>query len=741
MPEVREIDGVSGEVPLADALSQRYLAYALSTITSRSLPDVRDGLKPVHRRLLYAMRQLKLDPSQGFKKCARVVGDVIGKYHPHGDTAVYDAMVRLAQEFSVRYPLVEGQGNFGNIDGDSPAAMRYTEARLTEYALTMLEGIDEDCVDFRENYDGTEREPVLLPAAVPNLLANGASGIAVGMATSVPPHNLEEICSALLHLIKYPKAGIDTLVGLMPGPDFPTGGILVEAEQSIREAYDSGRGGFRLRARWEREELGRGAWQIVVTEIPYQVQKSRLVEKIAELMAARKLPMLEDIRDESAADIRLILVPRSRSMDPEFIMEALFQNSDLEIRVPLNLNILDHKSVPRVMSLRESLQSFLDHRHEILLRRSKNRLTRINDRLDVLAGYMVVYLNLDEVIAIIRDEDEPKNVLMKRWSLSENQAEAILNMRLRSLRRLEEITIRKEVVGLEGERKSLNKLLKDKGLRWKKISEEIIEIRKRFGKKTILGKRRTEIGQAPLARVVPITAMIERESLTIVCSQKGWVRAVKGHIDDLSGLKFKDGDRGRFSLKAETTDKLLILGTNGRFYTIGCDKLPGGRGHGEPLKLMLDLGNDHDIVEMMVHKPDRKLVVASSDGRGFVVNENDVLAQTRSGKQVLNVSGDVEARACSVLHGDTVAVIGENHKLLLFSLEELPEMSRGRGVKLQSYKDGGLSDVKSFLLQDGLSWKSGERNRTEKDLAIYRGKRAQAGRLAPRGFPRSNRFN
>jgi topoisomerase-4 subunit A len=741
MPEVREMVGVSGEVPLADALSQRYLAYALSTITSRSLPDVRDGLKPVHRRLLYAMRQLKLDPSQGFKKCARVVGDVIGKYHPHGDTAVYDAMVRLAQEFSVRYPLVEGQGNFGNIDGDSPAAMRYTEARLTEYALTMLEGIDEDCVDFRENYDGTEREPVLLPAAVPNLLANGASGIAVGMATSVPPHNLEEICSALLHLIKYPKAGIDTLVGLMPGPDFPTGGILVEAEQSIREAYDSGRGGFRLRARWEREELGRGAWQIVVTEIPYQVQKSRLVEKIAELMAARKLPMLEDIRDESAADIRLILVPRSRSMDPEFIMEALFQNSDLEIRVPLNLNILDHKSVPRVMSLRESLQSFLDHRHEILLRRSKNRLTRINDRLDVLAGYMVVYLNLDEVIAIIRDEDEPKNVLMKRWSLSENQAEAILNMRLRSLRRLEEITIRKEVEGLKGERKSLNKLLKDEGLRWKKISEEIIEIRKRFGKKTILGKRRTEIGQAALARVVPITAMIERESLTIVCSQKGWVRAVKGHIDDLSGLKFKDGDRGRFSLKAETTDKLLILGTNGRFYTIGCDKLPGGRGHGEPLKLMLDLGNDHDIVEMMVHKPDRKLVVASSDGRGFVVNENDVLAQTRSGKQVLNVSGDVEARACSVLHGDTVAVIGENHKLLLFSLEELPEMSRGRGVKLQSYKDGGLSDVKSFLLQDGLSWKSGERNRTEKDLAIYRGKRAQAGRLAPRGFPRSNRFN
>jgi len=735
-----EIPAEPKDVALADALGERYLAYALSTITSRSLPDVRDGLKPVHRRLLFAMRQLRLDPNQGFKKCARVVGDVIGKYHPHGDTAVYDAMVRLAQEFAVRYPLVEGQGNFGNVDGDSAAAMRYTEARLTEYALAMLEGIDEDAVDFRENYDGTEQEPVLLPGAVPNLLANGAAGIAVGMATSIPPHNLDEICRALLHLIKFPKATIDKLIEFMPGPDFPTGGVLAETAENIKEAYASGRGGFRLRARWETEKLGRGQWQIVVTEIPYQVQKSRLVEKIAELMQARKLPMLEDIRDESAADIRLVLVPRSRAMEPEMLMEAIFQNSDLETRIGLNLNVLDSETVPRVMNLREALQSFLDHRHDVLVRRSNNRLEKIENRLEVLAGYMIVYLNLDEVIAIIREEDEPKPVLMKRWDLTENQAEAILNMRLRSLRRLEEITIRVEIERLEAEQKALRKLLRDRKLRWKQIGEEIGDIRKRFGKKTELGARRTEIGEAPSASVVPLTAMIEREPITIICSQKGWIRAAKGHLDDASGLKFKEGDRGRFILKAQTTDKLLIFGTNGRFYTIGCDKLPGGRGHGEPVKLMVDLGNDHDIIGMMVHQPERKLVVASSDGRGFVVPENEVIAQTRTGKQVLNVSGEVEARACADAEGDTLAVVGENHKLILFPLSELPEMTRGRGVKLQSYKDGGLADVKAFTLKDGLSWKSGERTRTETDLKLYIGKRAQAGRLAPRGFPRSNRF-
>lgn len=727
-------------VPLAEALSKRYLAYALSTITSRSLPDVRDGLKPVHRRLLFAMRQLRLDPDQGFKKCARVVGDVIGKYHPHGDTAVYDAMVRLAQEFAVRYPLVEGQGNFGNVDGDSAAAMRYTEARLTPYALAMLEGIDEDAVDFRENYDGTETEPVLLPGSVPNLLANGAAGIAVGMATSIPPHNLDEICRALTHLIKFPRATVDKLVEFMPGPDFPTGGVLAETPENIREAYKTGRGGFRLRARWETEALGRGQWQIVVTEIPYQIQKSRLVEKIAELMQARKLPMLEDIRDESAADIRLVLVPRSRTIEPEMLMETMFHQTDLETRISLNLNVLDAETVPRVMPLREALQSFLDHRHDVLVRRSKNRLEKIERRLEVLAGYMIVYLNLDEVIAIIREEDEPKPRLMKRWDLTENQAEAILNMRLRSLRRLEEFTIREEIEKLEGEGKALRKLLKDKKARWKKIGEEIADIRKRFGKKTELGARRTDIGPAPSATIVPLTAMIEREPITVICSQKGWLRSVKGHLEDASSLKFKDGDRSRFMLHAQTTDKLLVFGTNGRFYTIGCDKLPGGRGHGEPVKLMVELGNDHDIVTALIHQPDRKLLVASSDGRGFVVSENDVLAQTRTGKQVLNVSGDAEARACALVEGDMVAVIGENHKLILFPLAELPEMTRGRGVKLQSYKDGGLSDVKTFTMADGLNWKSGERTRTETDLDLFVGKRSQAGRLAPRGFPRSNRF-
>ncbi len=740
MVEIKKIQSEPKEVALFDALGERYLAYALSTITSRSLPDVRDGLKPVHRRLLYAMRQLRLDPNQGFKKCARVVGDVIGKYHPHGDTAVYDAMVRLAQEFAVRYPLVEGQGNFGNVDGDSAAAMRYTEARLTDYALAMLEGLDENAVDFRENYDGTEREPVLLPSSVPNLLANGASGIAVGMATSIPPHNLDEICTALLHLIKFPKAGIEKLVELIPGPDFPTGGTLVESIGTIQEAYRNGRGGFRLRANWEKEDLGRGKWQIVVTEIPYQVQKSKLIEKIADLMASRKLPLLEDVRDESAEDIRLILVPRSKAIEPEVLMGVMFQNSELEVRIPLNLNILDQNTVPQVMNLREALQSFLDHRHEVLIRTSENRLNKIESRLEVLAGYMLVFLNLDEVIGIIREEDDPKQVLIKRWKLNDNQAEAILNMRLRSLRRLEEFSIKEEIAELKKEATALKKLLKDQSFRWKRIGEEIAAIRKRFGKKSKLGARRTVIGAPPDTNIIPLVETVERESLTIICSQKGWIRASKGHLEDFSGLKFKDGDRSRFVIHAETIDKLIVFCTNGRFYTIGCDKLPSGRGHGEPIRLMIDLPNDHDIVQVLVHKSDRKLVVAASDGRGFVVSENEVLAQTRAGKQVLNVSGETEARACSVVEGDTLAVVGENHKIILFPLSDLPEMVRGRGVKLQSYKDGGLSDIKAFALADGLSWKSGERTRTEKALDLYKGKRAQAGRLAPRGFPRSNRF-
>ena len=734
--------GNTTEIRLDEALGDRYLAYALSTITSRSLPDVRDGLKPVHRRLLFAMRQLRLEPGTGFKKCARVVGDVIGKYHPHGDTAVYDALVRLAQEFAVRYPLVEGQGNFGNVDGDSAAAMRYTESRLTEYALAMLEGIDEAAVDFRENYDGTESEPILMPSSVPNLLANGASGIAVGMATSIPPHNLEEICKALKHLIKFPNATIDKLLSLMPGPDFPTGGVLTETPDNIRSAYKTGRGSFRLRAKWETEKLQRGQWQIVITEFPYHVQKSRLVEKVAELMHAKKLPMLEDIRDESAADIRLVIEPRSRTIEPDILMEALFQNTDLEVRVGMNMNVLDLNTIPRVMDLREVLQSFLDHRHEVLLRRTDNRLGKIKQRLEVLAGYMVVFLNLDEVINIIRNQDQPKPMLMQRWKLTESQAEAILNMRLRRLRKLEEIEIRSEIEDLEKEQKALQVLMADKVLRWKTIAEEIENIRKRFGKNTELGKRRTEIGKAPSATIVPITAMIEREPITVICSQMGWIRASKGHVDDVSSLKFKEGDRFRFALHAHTTDKALMFGTNGRFYTIGCDRLPSGRGHGEPVRLITGLGNDDDIVDLLIHVEDRKLIVASSDGRGFLVQENDVLAQTRGGKRVLNVSGDVEARVCRIVPegSDHVASVGENHKIIIFPIDELSEMTRGRGMKLQAYKDGGLSDVKAFSLSEGLSWKSGERTRTETDIISYIGKRTQAGRLAPKGFPRSNKF-
>ena len=731
------------DIPFDDALGERYLAYALSTITSRSLPDVRDGLKPVHRRLLFAMRQLRLDPGTGFKKCARVVGDVIGKYHPHGDTAVYDALVRLAQEFSVRYPLVEGQGNFGNIDGDSAAAMRYTESRLTEYALAMLKGIDEQAVDFRETYDGTESEPVLIPASVPNILANGASGIAVGMATSIPPHNLDEICCALRHLIKFPKATINKLISLMPGPDFPTGGVLAESIDSINSAYQTGRGSFRLRARWETEKLQRGQWQIVVSEIPYHIQKSRLIEKVAELMQAKKLPMLEDIRDESAADIRLVLEPRSRTIEPELLMETLFQHTDLEVRIGLNMNVLDPNTVPRVMSLREVLQAFLDHRHDVLLRRTNNRLEKIKTRLQVLSGYMIVYLNLDEVIAIIRNDDHPKPILIKRWKLKDVQAEAILNMRLRSLRKLDEIEIRKEIEELEIEQKGLKALLNNKSARWKVITKEIAEIRKQFGKNTLLGKRRTKIGEAPSATIVPITAIIEKEPVTIVCSQMGWIRAVKGHLDDISSLKFKEGDRYRFALHGQTTDKVLIFGTNGRFYTIGCDKLPGGRGHGEPVRMVTGLGNEHGVVDLLIHNAGRKLLVTASDGRGFIVKEEDVVAQTRGGKQVLNVAGDVEARVCRIIPegSDYIAAIGENHKLIIFPICEIAEMSRGRGTKLQSYKDGGLSDVKAFKIGDGLQWRNGGRLRTELDLGSFIGKRAQAGRLAPRGFPRSNKFD
>jgi len=736
------VGGVRQEA-FKDALSSRYLSYALSTITARSLPDVRDGLKPVHRRLLHAMRQLRLDPDQGYKKCARVVGDVMGKYHPHGDQAIYDAMVRLAQEFAVRYPLVDGQGNFGNIDGDNAAAMRYTEARMTEVAQALLEGIDDDAVDFRETYDGEGSEPVVLPANFPNLLANGASGIAVGMATSIPPHNVGEICDALSHLLKTPNATIAKLVDFMPGPDFPTGGVLVEDRANIVEAYTSGRGSFRIRARWETEDLGRGQYQVVVTEIPYQVQKARLVERIAELMVNRKLPLLGDIRDESAEDIRLVLEPKSRNVTPDMLMESLFRNTEMEARISLNMNVLDADNVPRVMTLREVLQAYLDHRHDVLVRRTNYRLGKIEERLNVLHGYMIVFLNLDEVIAIIREEDDPRAVMKKRWDLNDAQVDAILNMRLRSLRRLEEIAIRQEIDGLEGEQKTLRGLLRDKAKRTKHLANEVAELKKKFGPKTELGRRRTEIGDAPDPVEVPLDAMIEREPVTVVCSDKGWVRTIKGHNVDPKELKFKEGDKGRFVLTAETTDKLLVFATNGRFYTVGVDKLPGGRGHGEPLRLMFDLGNDADIVALRIHKPGAKLVVASSDGRGFIVPEDDVIAQTRTGKQVLNVKGDVEAAACAPVEGDQIAVLGRLRKLLIFALSELPEMTRGRGVKLQSYTRDSLADVATFSMAEGLTTATGDRNRTftADELKEWVGKRAQAGRKAPRGFPSAPRFS
>jgi len=728
------------EVAFNDALGERYLAYALSTITSRSLPDVRDGLKPVHRRLLFAMRQLRLEPESGFKKCARVVGDVIGKYHPHGDVAVYDALVRLAQDFAVRYPLVEGQGNFGNIDGDNAAAMRYTESRLTEYAIAMLEGIDEDAVDFRENYDGSEDEPVLLPASVPNLLCNGSAGIAVGMATNIPPHNLDEVCAALLHLLKFPNATIAKLVELVPGPDFPTGGILVEDRDSVAEAYATGRGSFRLRAKWQVEKLSHGQYQIVITEIPYQVQKGRIVEKIADLLTAKKLPLLGDIRDESAEDIRLILEPRNRSIEPDVLMEQMFRTTDLETRASLNMNVLDSNMVPRVMNLRDVLRAFLEHRESVLVRRTKHRLAKIEHRLEVLEGYLIAYLNLDEVIRIIREEDEPKAIMMKKWKLTDVQAEAILNMRLRALRRLEEIAIREEHETLSAEKKTLTALLKNKKKREAVISDQIKDIRKKFGKKTDLGARRTEIGDAPEEIVVPLDILIEREPITVICSQKGWIRAAKGHLTETADLKYKDGDRSRFVFHAQTTDKILMFATNGRFYTLSGDKLPGGRGHGDPVRLMIDLPNDQDIVALFVHRPGEKVVVASSDGRGFIVPEDDVIAQTKNGKQVLNVGKGTEAQACAPVAGDALAVVGENRKIIIFPLGELPEMTRGRGVKLQSYKDGGLADLTTFTLKEGLPWKTGAGVRTETDIKAYIGKRSQAGRMAMRGFPRNNRF-
>ena len=750
---------------LSRAIGERYLTYALSTIMHRALPDARDGLKPVHRRILYAMRELKLAPNGGFRKSAKISGDVMGNYHPHGDAAIYDAMARLAQDFNVRYPLVDGQGNFGNIDGDNPAASRYTEARMTAAAEALMEGLAENAVDFRPNYDGTLEEPVVLPAAFPNLLANGSSGIAVGMATNIPPHNLHELIDACLHLIKAPNARDETLLEYVLGPDFPTGGVIVEPRENIAEAYRTGRGAFRLRARWEIEDLGRGQWQIVVTEIPYQVQKSKLIEKLAEVIQTKKVPLLADVRDESADDVRIVLEPRARTVEPDMLMGMLFRNSDLEIRFSLNMNVLIDGVTPKVCSMKEVLRAFLDHRREVLQRRSRHRMEKIDHRLDVLEGLIVAFLNLDRVIDIIRYDDDPKAALMSEdWSvkrarapserdyvsplpasgegeLSEVQAEAILNMRLRSLRRLEEIELVRERDALMEERAALDDLLASESLQWAKISDQLRETRKQFGKDSPGGARRSTFAEVGEVEEVPFEAMIEREPITVICSKMGWIRAMKGHQPLDAEVKFKDGDEGRFMFHAETTDKLIVAGQNGRFYTVGASGLPGGRGMGEPLRLMIDLPNDSDIVDILIHKPGAKLLVASTEGDGFVVPEDEVIAQTRAGKFVLNVKDGVQTRVVRRISGDHVAVVGENRKVLVFPLDELPEMTRGKGVRLQKYKDGGLSDATTFTFADGLSWLDpAGRTRTETDLAEWEGKRAGTGRMAPRGFPRDNRF-
>lgn len=735
-----QITGEGGRIfeqSFDEALSSRYLAYALSTITQRALPDARDGLKPVHRRLLYAMRLLKLDPESAYKKSARVVGDVIGRFHPHGDQAVYEALVRLAQDFASRYPLVEGQGNFGNVDGDGAAAMRYTEARLTDAATLLLQDYDAGTVDFRDTYDGEDSEPIVLPAAFPNLLANGSAGIAVGMATNIPPHNAAELCDAARHLIKTPNAKTETLLNYVQGPDFPTGGVCVEPKESILDAYETGRGGFRLRARWEKEDLGRGQWRIVVTEIPYLIQKAKLIERIAALLDQKKLPLLGDIMDESAEDVRLVLEPKSRTIDPELMMESLFKLTDLEVRFALNLNILDPRGAPRVVGLKEALQIWLDHRREVAVRWSEARLAKVEDRLEVLAGYMIAFLNLDEVIRIIRYEDHPKDELIKAFSLSDRQAEAILNMRLRSLRKLEEMEIKGEKEKLEGERDELKALISDEALQWKKVDGEIADVRKRFGPNTAIGKRRTDFADAPAADLADAVeeALIAREPVTVVLSKMGWIRALKGHQDDLSGLKHKDGDETLFAVKAETTDKILLFTTDGRFFTLDASKLPGGRGFGEPVRLMVDLDESAEPVALFRYEPERKLLIAQSSGHGFIVAEKDLPAQKRAGRQVLNVQAGEKAVTAIPVAGDRVAVLGENKKLLIFAANEIPEMSRGKGVRLMGGKGGQVADITVFDSETGLVRidPAGRRHEIE-NWELFEAKRAQAGRMAPRGF-------
>lgn len=733
-------EGKIREVQLKEELSKRYLSYAMSTIVSRSLPDVRDGLKPVHRRLMYAMRQLHLDPKTGFKKCARVVGDVIGKYHPHGDSAVYGAMVRLAQDFSVRYPLVDGQGNFGNIDGDGAAAMRYTEARLTEFAMALMEGLNEDAVDFIETYDGEESEPVVMPSMVPNLLCNGSAGIAVGMATNIPPHNLSEVCDALLYMIECPQAEDEALVRKLKGPDFPTGGIITDPFSSIVETYKQGKGSFRIRAKWEKEELSHGQYQIVVTEIPYQVIKSKLIEKIAQLLNEKKVPLLADIRDESAQDVRIVLEPKNRTVDPALLMEHLFRQTELEAKFNMNMNVLDSDGVPRVMSISEVLRAFLNHRHIVLQRRVKHRLSKILARLEILSGYLVAFLNLDEIIRIIREEDDAKSTMMQEFNLSENQAEAILNMKLRSLRRLEESEIKAEFDTLSAEKSSLEDLLGDEGKRWLALADEIRQVKEKFGKKTVLGRRRTQFAEVSADIEVPIEALVEKEPITVILSEKGWIRCIKGHANLNDEFKFKDDDCLVKALHAQTTDKIILLDTSGKFFTISASEIPSGRGFGQPLRLMIDLSNNDRICSMFVFEAGASYIIASDTGHGFVVDENHILAQTRNGRKIMNLAEDEKTCFCVKICGDMVAVVGENRKLLIFRVEEIPSMARGRGVTLQKYKDCKMTDIQVFRAEDGFVYNRAGGTTVEKDLRSWIGHRAQTGKIVPFGFPKSNTF-
>ena len=727
-------------IKFQDALGDRYLAYALSTIMSRSLPDIRDGLKPVHRRLLYAMLQLKLNPEAAYKKCARVVGDVIGKYHPHGEMAVYDTLVRLAQDFSLRYPLIEGQGNFGSIDGDNAAAMRYTESKLTVIATELMKDMELDTVDFSATYDNSDSEPVLFPSRFPNLLANGSEGIAVGMATNIPPHNLDELCGALIHLVDNKNTEISELLEHIKGPDFPTGGTIIAAQDELHKIYTTGRGSFKLRAKWEREDLSHGTYQIVISEIPYQVQKSRLLEKFAGLLREKKLPLIGNIRDESADDIRVIIEPKNRNCQAEALMESVFKLTDLEIRFSANMNMLDSKSVPRVMNLKEILREFLNHRFEIVTRRSKFLLDKIARRMEILQGLRIAYLNLDEVIRIIREEDEPKQVMMKAFSLSDIQVEAILNMRLRSLRKLEEQLILKEYAELEKEQEALQAILSSERRCWSVVKKELKEIQDKYGVNYEFGARRTSFAEAAEAQVIDIEAFIEREPITISCSKMGWMRAVKGHADDGSNAKYKDGDEARFLLRVHTTDKLLIMSKQGRFYTLSANNIPKGKGHGDPVQLMVDFNDKDDVALIMKYEPNQKLLLAANNGKGFIVNSSDVIAQTKSGKQVINPAKGYEATICKIVEGDSVAIIGQNRKLLIFVLSEIPEMKKGQGVILQRYTQAKLADLKTFKREDGLQWKLGERTRTEENLVAWFGKRGAVGKIPPTGFPRSNKF-